>query len=219
MWTHHLKTIWPVNHQQDQICNLRNVDHGVEIIIAFDEGYSLLLPANDSNGAFGFVQRLLRVPPNETFKQRALSDTRGSDNSDNNRGRFFVRSTVYQGNVKTGLVSFNITATLSVGIPTRLWRKCLTQTMDVGNKLHRKLRKLEIQTHVENAPFRWNLFVSPFLFPSSFQPWHQTAMVCVPCEAYRPWPIIGEFKAVKLTKSLRAQLFKSVNASLIGRSG
>lgn len=44
-------------------------------------------------------------------------------------------------------------------------------------------------------------------------------MVCVPCEAYRPWPIIGEFKAVKLTKSLRAQLFKSVNASLIGRSG
>ena len=154
MWTHHLKTIWPVNHQQDQIRNLRNVDHGVEIVIAFDEGYSLLLPANDSNGAFGFVQRLLRVPPNETFKQRALSDTRGSDNSDNNRGRFFVRSTGYQGNVKTGVVSFNITATLSVGIPTRLGRKCLTQTMDVGNKLHRKLRKLEIQTHVENAPFR-----------------------------------------------------------------
>ena len=152
--THHFEPKRTIDHKQHKVGDFSYVNHGVEIVIAFDEGYSLLLPANDSNGAFGFVQRLLRVPPNETFKQRALSDTRGSDNSDNNRGRFFVRSTVYQGNVKTGLVSFNITATLSVGIPTRLWRKCLTQTMDVGNKLHRKLRKLEIQTHVENAPFR-----------------------------------------------------------------
>ena len=61
--THHLKPIRSINHKQHEVSNFANVDHRINIVIAFDEGDAFLLPADNCYWPLNLVERLLRISP------------------------------------------------------------------------------------------------------------------------------------------------------------
>jgi len=123
--THHFKTKRTVNHEQNEVGNLANVDHTVEVVVAFNESEPPLLSTDNSNGTLGFIQRLFCIPPDETFEKCGLANTRRTDNRDNDRRRLIIRSSIDKRYMKTRLVLFYLSSSLTVCTPSRFWSKCL----------------------------------------------------------------------------------------------
>ena len=53
--THHFKPKRAVNHEQHKICNFTDVNHAVEVIVAFDKRQTPLLASNDCDGTLDIV--------------------------------------------------------------------------------------------------------------------------------------------------------------------
>ena len=58
----HLETKAGVDHQQDQVCNFGNVDHAVQVIVAFNEGQTPLLATDHRNRTLDLRERVLGEP-------------------------------------------------------------------------------------------------------------------------------------------------------------
>lgn len=123
--THHLETVRAVDHEQDEVRNLPDVDHGVEVIVALDEGEALLLPADDGDGPMNVVEGLLRVPPNQRLHKGGLADTGRTDHG-NDDGRWLVIGcAVDKRDMKTCLIALCSATTLLVCSPARFGCKSL----------------------------------------------------------------------------------------------
>ncbi len=131
--THHFKAIRAVNHQQDQIRNLRNVDHGVEVVVALQERDTFLLPADDGDGTLNLVEGLFGVSPDERLHQSGLSDSRRADDSNNSRWRLVIWRAVDQGDMEASLVAFSCATALPFCSPTGSWSKSLKQNISAGD--------------------------------------------------------------------------------------
>lgn len=88
--THHLETIRAVDHEQDKVRDLPDVDHRVEVIVALNEGEALLLPTDDRDWPLYVVEGLLGVPPNERLHKCGLADTGRADHGDNDGRRLVI---------------------------------------------------------------------------------------------------------------------------------
>jgi hypothetical protein len=124
--TNHLETIRCVDHEEDQVRNLADVDHRVEVIIGFDECEPPLFSTDDGDWALGFLEGLFRVTTDETLEEGSLSDPWGSNYGDDDRWWSVVGSSIDQGNMKASLVALYVPAALTVSASARLRRKCLT---------------------------------------------------------------------------------------------
>jgi hypothetical protein len=60
---HHLETKGAIDHQEDQVCDFANVDHRIDIIVAFYESEAPLFATHNSDRSLGLVESLLRVTP------------------------------------------------------------------------------------------------------------------------------------------------------------
>ena len=92
--TNHLETIRAVDHEKDEVCDLCNVDHGIQVAIALDERYPLLLSADHCDWSLYMVKRLLRITSDQTLHQSCFPDSRWSDNSYDDRRRLVIGSSV-----------------------------------------------------------------------------------------------------------------------------
>lgn len=117
--THHLETVRAVDHEQYEVRNLPDVDHGVEVVVALDEGEALLLPADDGDGPMNVVQSLLGVPPNKRLHERGLADTGRADHGDNDGRRLIIGCAVNERDVETCLIAFSSATPLFVCSPPR----------------------------------------------------------------------------------------------------
>lgn len=123
--TYHLETVRAVDHEQDEVRNLPDVDHGVEVVIAFDEGEALLLPADDGDGPMNVVQSLLGVPPNEGLHERGLADAGRANHGDDDGRRLVIGCAVDEWDMETCLVALCSAAALLVCSPARFGCKSL----------------------------------------------------------------------------------------------
>lgn len=57
----HLEAKIAVNHEQDYVCNLCNVDHGIDVVGAFDKGEAAFLASDDGDGSENFREGVLGV--------------------------------------------------------------------------------------------------------------------------------------------------------------
>lgn len=108
----HLKPKIPINHQQDNIGNLRKVHHTVDVVIALDEGESPPLPSDDCNGALDGGKGVLGVALHEGLYQCGFPGTWGADDGADDWG-WFLRGSVHHGdmefllfNLSTQAISF-----------------------------------------------------------------------------------------------------------------
>ena len=123
--THHFKTIRAIDHKQNEVRNFGNVDHGIEVIIAFNECNALLLSADDSYRALYVTEGLFSVASNERLHERGLADAGWADNCDDGRRGLVIGSAVDEGDMKTSLVALSGATTLSVCPATGLGGECL----------------------------------------------------------------------------------------------
>ena len=57
----HLEAVIAVDHEQDDIGDLGDVDHGLELVGTFDKGQPLLLRGDDGDGTFWVGYRFLGI--------------------------------------------------------------------------------------------------------------------------------------------------------------
>lgn len=129
--THHLEPIRTVNHEEDEVRNLPDVDHGVKVVIAFNEGDAFLLAADNSNRALYVVEGLLGVPPDERLHERGLADAGRANHGDNDRRRLVIGSAVDERDMETCLVAFSGPTTLPVSSAAGLGCKGLETSESV----------------------------------------------------------------------------------------
>jgi hypothetical protein len=96
---HHLKAKGAVDHEEDEVGNLADVDHRVQVVIALDEREAAAFAGDDGDGPADLVQRLLRVPPDEGLEQRRLADARRAHDRDYHRRRQVRRRPVHERDV------------------------------------------------------------------------------------------------------------------------
>lgn len=118
MGLYHLETKGTVDHEENEVGNLANVDHAVEVVVALDEGQTTLLAGDDGDGALGLCERLFCVAPDETLEEGGLADACRPDNGDDDWRGLVVGSAVDEGDVQTGLVPLSVAATLLVCAPS-----------------------------------------------------------------------------------------------------
>lgn len=94
--THHFEAIGTVNHEEDKVSDLANVNHGVEVIVAFDECQPSPLTTDDSDWSTNLVQGLFGIPADETPDESAFTDSGRTNNGDYDWRRLVVRSPVNQ---------------------------------------------------------------------------------------------------------------------------
>lgn len=63
--TYHFKAKRAVDHEQDKVGNLANINHAVDVVVALDKREPSLLAADNSNGALGLVEGLFRIAADE----------------------------------------------------------------------------------------------------------------------------------------------------------
>ena len=52
---YHFKTEGTVDHEEDEVSDFPNVDHTVQVVVAFNEGETAFLATDDSDGTFDVV--------------------------------------------------------------------------------------------------------------------------------------------------------------------
>jgi len=112
--TYHLETERAVYHEQHEIGDFSNVDHTVEIIVAFDKGEASLFAADHCNWAFCFIQGLFCVASNKTFEQGSFTNTWRTNYGNDDRWWVIIGCTVDKGYMKTSLIALDVAATLTV---------------------------------------------------------------------------------------------------------
>ena len=80
--THHFKPVRAINHEQDKIGDFCNINHGVEVVVAFEEGDPFLLSTNNRNGTLDMIEGLLGESSYQGLHERGLADARGADDGD-----------------------------------------------------------------------------------------------------------------------------------------
>lgn len=144
--THHFEPIRPVNHEQNEISYFADVNHGIEVAIALDEGNALLLATNNGDRPLDFIESLFRVAADEGLEQGRLAHSgRPDDRYDDRRG-LVVWCTVDEGNMETGLVPLNISSALSVCAAARLGRECLRRSCKLGLQREDRLTHLFVES-------------------------------------------------------------------------
>lgn len=96
----HLESEVSIDHQEDNVGDLCDVDHGLEFVGAFDEGQSLLLGGDDRDRSHGVLDGFLCISSNEGLEEGGLSYTGGANDGNESWGRF-IGDTVDGGDVKT----------------------------------------------------------------------------------------------------------------------
>lgn len=71
---HHLESKTSINHEQNQVGDLANVNHGVEIVVALDECQTTGLAADTGDGSANVIQVVLGEALDERLHQRSLSN-------------------------------------------------------------------------------------------------------------------------------------------------
>ena len=122
---HHFEAIRAVYHEEDEVRDLGYVNHGVEVIVALDEGNAFLLSANDGDGPLYVVEGLLRVASDEGLHKRGLPDAGRADNCDDGGRGLVIGCAVDEGDMEACLVTLCSAASLSVCSPARLGGECL----------------------------------------------------------------------------------------------
>lgn len=95
----HLEAVVAVDHEQDNVRDLGDVDHGLQLIGTLEEGKALLFRGDDRDGALGVGDRFLGVSADQRLEKSRLSDARRSDNGDEAR-RCLVRQSVDEGHME-----------------------------------------------------------------------------------------------------------------------
>lgn len=96
----HFKAVVSVNHQQDNVGNLGNVHHGLELVGAFDKGQALFLGCHNRNGTLGVRDGFLGISADQRFQQGRLADSRRADNG-HQAWRGFIGKSVDEGYVES----------------------------------------------------------------------------------------------------------------------
>jgi hypothetical protein len=81
--TDHLEAERTIDHEQDEISNFADVNHGIDVIIALDKGEVTVFTADNGDGAVDGVEGLFSVAANETFEKRGFTNARGPYDSYN----------------------------------------------------------------------------------------------------------------------------------------
>jgi len=115
---HHLESKRTIHHEQYEVGDFANVNHAVQVVVAFYKRQSSFLSTDDSDRALGLVQRLLRIPSNKTFQEGGFADARRPNNGDDDRWGLIIGCPVNEGNMETCLVALNVATTLTVCSPT-----------------------------------------------------------------------------------------------------
>lgn len=110
----HFKAKRRINHEEDKIGNLADVDHGVEVVATFNECEPALFSTDDCDGPSDIFECVLGVFPNETSHECCLANAlRPHDGNNDGWGFIFVGS-VDQWYMKSLLVSFGVSKDLLV---------------------------------------------------------------------------------------------------------
>lgn len=122
---HHFKAERAIQHQENKVCDLADVDHRIEIAITLDKCESPLLSCNHSDRTLGFGQCLLRISPDKAFEQSGLAYAWRPDDCDDDWWGFIIRCSVYKRNMKTSFITLDVSPGLAIGTSPRFWCKCL----------------------------------------------------------------------------------------------
>ena len=122
----HLKAKVSINHQEDDVGNLCDVDHSLELVGALDEGQSLLLGRNNCNGTLRVRYRLFGISSNERLHQSRLSYT-GRANDGNKARRGLIGQSVDERDMKTLL--FDLSMIVSI---VELYRKVMRRDLHLA---------------------------------------------------------------------------------------
>jgi hypothetical protein len=95
----HLEAVVSVNHEKDNVGHLGDVDHGLELVGAFDKGQALLLGSDDGNGALRVGYRLLGVSSDKRLEESRLAYAGRTDDGDEAR-RGLIGQSVDEGNME-----------------------------------------------------------------------------------------------------------------------
>ena len=112
--TYHLKTERAVYHEQYEISDFSNVNHTVEVVVTFDKGEAFFFAADHCDWSFCFIQGLFCITSNKTFEQGSFTDTWRTNYGNDNRWWIIIWCTVDEGDMKTGLITLDVAASLTV---------------------------------------------------------------------------------------------------------
>ena len=112
--TYHLETERAVYHEQNEVGYFSNVDHAIEIIVAFHKGESSLFSGDHCDWSFCFIQSLFRITSNKAFEQGSFTDTWRTNYGNDNRWWVIIGCTVDEGYMKTSLITLDVAASLTV---------------------------------------------------------------------------------------------------------
>lgn len=84
----HFKPKRSVNEEEDQVCDLGNVNHRVEVVGALDKRESPLLARDDGDGTQWFLHIVASVSFDEGADQSCLADSGRADDGDGDWRRF-----------------------------------------------------------------------------------------------------------------------------------
>ena len=111
---YHFKTERTVDHEQHEISDFPNINHTIEVVVAFHKGESFFLAADYGYGSFCFIQSLFCITSNKTFEQGSFTDTWRTNYGYDDGWWIIIGCTVDKGDVKTGLITFDVAASLTV---------------------------------------------------------------------------------------------------------
>lgn len=95
----HLKAVVSVDHEEDNVGNLGDVDHGLELVGTFEEGQALLLRGDDGDGPLRVGDGLFGIPSDQRLEERRLADAWRADDG-NQAWRGDVGESVDEGNME-----------------------------------------------------------------------------------------------------------------------
>jgi hypothetical protein len=122
---HHLEPERAVDHEEDEVGDLADVDHRVQVVRALDDRQPPALARDDGDGPAEIRDGLLRVAPDEAPHERALSHARRADDGDDDRRRRVERRAVHERDVQPRLVALGRAPALDVRAPARARREGL----------------------------------------------------------------------------------------------
>lgn len=111
---YHFKTERAIYHEQYEIGDFSNVNHTVEVVVTFDKGEAFFLAADHCDWPFCFIQSLSSITSNKTFEQGSFTDTWRTNYSNDDRWWVVIGCTVDEGDMKTGLITLGLAASLTV---------------------------------------------------------------------------------------------------------